>query len=213
MFHFYASDVPWFIKPIFYVIGKSGDENKAIEYASLVSQKGHLAVCEARYMLYELSMRRKDYEHAIDAIQSLAGQYPNNHLYVVRASEILDYTNRYSAVIDIGRKIWDAHHTQHRFQTRNDSTDYACICYCLGKAYSARGRSQEALEVFNEMIRDRMVVTFHDHVFYLLGKNYEKENDRENAMRCYKTVVELGPSSEYGKKAQERLASILKEGK
>jgi tetratricopeptide (TPR) repeat protein len=210
VFHFYASGVPWFVKPILYIFGKSGDEDKAIEYASLVSRKGHLAQYEAKFMLYELSMRRKDYEHAINAIQSLALQFPNNHLYTVRACELLDYTGRYSAVIDVGRRVWDVHHTPNYVCTKYDSSRFGGVCFCLGKAYTALGQSREAIEVFDEIVRDNLCVYFHDDIFYLLGTNYEQENDRENAMRCYRKVIESNSSSELVRKAQGRLENIPK---
>lgn len=212
VFHYYASGVPWYVKPILYIIGKNGDEDKAVEYASLVSQKGHLAVAEARYMLYDLGIRRKDYEQAINAIRPLARQFPNNHLYAIRACEILDYTDRYPDVIEIGKTVWDAHHRQHGFQLKNDSVHYVGICYCLGKAYSALGRSREAVEVFEEMIRDSMFVDAHYYIFYLLGKNYEKENDRENAVRCYRKVIEIDSSSDLAKISKERLKSMQMKG-
>ena len=94
--------------------------------------------------------------------------------------------------------------------TKSDSLNINHICSCLGEAYSEQGQSKEAIEIFEKMIEENLLVQRHDYFFLLLGRNYEKEHNNENSVRCYRKVIELTNTDASRKEAQERIIFLTK---
>lgn len=207
IFNYYASDVPWYFKPIVFIFGMSGDKEKAFEYLSLVSEKGTLAVYEAREMLAVFYLVKGDIEQAAILYKSLALQFRLNYKYANSATGLLYAAKHYTDVIEIGRNIWKFYHTPTRGLTKSDSLNINFICSCLGEAYSEQGQSKEAIEIFEKMIEENILVQKHDYFF---GRNYEKEHKNENSVRCYRKVIELTNNDASRNEAQERVIFLTK---
>jgi tetratricopeptide (TPR) repeat protein len=205
IFHFIGSLIPWYLKPILYIFGMSGDQDKALEYLTLVSTKGTLAVYEAREFLAALCLVREDQEQAANIYKSLAIQFPNNYKYKQTATYLLKERKRYSEVVEIGKKTWEEYRIRVNALTKSDSMNISRICQYLGEVYSEQGQSKGAIEIFEIIIERNILKKDHDYFFLLLGRNYEKEHNNENALHNYKKVIELTNTSDFRKEAEERI--------
>jgi pentatricopeptide repeat protein len=210
IFNYYASDVPLYLKPIVFILGMSGDKEKGIEYLTLVSDKGTLAIYEAREMLAVLYLIKGELEQAAILYKLLAMQFRCNYKYANSATGLLQATKHYTDVIEIGKNIWKLYHAHTGGLTKSDSLNINNICSYLGEAYSELGQSKEAIEIFEKMIEENILVQRHDHFFLLLGRNYEKEHNNVNSVRCYRKVMELTNTDTSRKEAQERIIFLTK---
>ncbi len=218
LFNFYASKVPWYIKPLMWIFGQSGSEEKAEEYLSLVSSKGDMAVYEARETLASLYYKRKDYQRAGELLKSLALQFPGNRLYAAQAMGILYYAlQRDSDVIEIGEKTLEGFTDRTHTMTRTDSAWLPYVYADLGLAYSREGSIQKAIENYREVIDDKMDGRLNPQtrssVYIDIAHNYEKEQNYENAIYYYKALLEFSKVSQHREEAQARIDSLTKIGK
>jgi tetratricopeptide (TPR) repeat protein len=204
LYHSVASNVPWFIKPILYIFGISGDEEKGIEYLTLVSSKGNLAVYEARWVLAQLYSRRKEDEKAFNIYQSLAQQFPNNYSFVSQVVEMLCDQKRYHEAIEIGKKVCETNKLSNTYNVH-----LVHIYEYLAQGYTETEKYQEAIEAYKKIIEMRTRVTYS---YAMIGNIYEKEKDNENAIDSYKKAIETGGEAKYREMAEERLEVLTKNG-
>lgn len=78
VFNFYASNVPWWLKPILWILGKSGTESKAEENLKKVVDNGNYAKYAAMEFLMQLYLRQEKFASAIQICDELGKMFPNN---------------------------------------------------------------------------------------------------------------------------------------
>ena len=81
VYHFAASNVPWYLKFFLGIFGMSGSEEKADSYLTLVAHKGTLAKYEAMEMLADLYVRRKMVDSAAVIYHKLIQEFPDGSYY------------------------------------------------------------------------------------------------------------------------------------
>ncbi len=97
LFNFYTSALPWFLKPLLFILGKSGSEDKAYDYLWLAGGKGEFTRYAAQEILGELYARDKSYDSSTAVYQKLIMQFPDSRLYYyTRLSCILMDGKEYS---------------------------------------------------------------------------------------------------------------------
>jgi len=205
VYHSIASGIPWYIKPILYIFGKSGDEDKAVEYLTMVSLKGNLGVYEARWVLAQQYSRTKENEKAFTLYQSLASQFPNNPAYVSQVIKLLFDQKRYPEAIEIGKILWENNKSSTSYDgSLAESYDY------LAQAYAETGKFREAIELFEKIIDMSTMVTYS---YTMMGNIYEKVKDYEKAIDSYQKAVESGGYAKYRKMSEERLEVLTRNRK
>ncbi len=136
--------MPWFLKPILFILGRSGSEKKAYEYLTLAADKGRLAKYEAEEGLALLYSRQGKSDSVISIYRRLIAELPNaRDFYHLKLTSALTEMEHYNACI--GECIAIIATSSGNVSTRVDYLQVGIIYVDLSHAYEALRRYQEAI--------------------------------------------------------------------
>ncbi len=207
LFNFFASSVPWFLKPILFILGRSGSEKKADEYLNLAATRGRLAKYEAEEGLALLYSRQGKSDSVISIYRRLISEFPNaRNFYHLKLTSALTEMEDYNACI--GECIAIIATSSGNVSTRVDSLQVGIIYVDLAHAYEALRRYQDAIKTYNDFLVRRIAPDFDSWAHLSLGRLYEAEGDTKDAITEYRWVVARNAGKRHVEMARDRLKDL-----
>jgi len=207
LFNYYTCVLPWYMKPILFILGRTGSRNRAYELLSLVSTKGTIAKYEAENILGELYEREGRYDSSCFEYSKLITCFPNSTPYYFdRIIWAFTTGNLYQMVV---RKCKEAlEFSKERQMTHWDSLYVGKIYSRLADAYEKLGDHGEAMETYNELANYSNTPYRVSEAHFSMARLYEQANDSPDAIREYEWVVNGAAAPELSKEARERLDDL-----
>ncbi len=82
-FNYYAAHIPWYLKPVAFILGIAGNEAEGILQLEKASQYGKYSSIEAtEFLATVVDMNKKDYANAAKLMLGLHHEYPRNPYFV-----------------------------------------------------------------------------------------------------------------------------------
>ncbi len=207
VYNYYASMVPWYLKPFLFVFGMAGSEEKAEKYLRLVVEKGTLAKYEAMEMLASLYERQKQVDSAGMIYRRLIQEFPDA-CYRYYFEFGIAYSNCKKRD-EMARTFQEAINRSNIRQPSEEEVRYLVNTYLLlGSDFLKMGRNEEAVSLYKQALGRNL--GYQDRFYYSLGVAYEKLGNKTLAIQSYQSVKGDGLTKEAYQKVQERLSELLK---
>jgi len=208
VFHYYASNVPWFMKPILFILGQRGTEKKALEYLTIVSEKGHRARYAAQELLADLHVRLKEMDIADSLYLDLTKKFPHNVNYNYKEIELKFKNENYLDVVEIGAKVLtsiDSHPDR-----KGDLSKLMRIYWWVVKSYEQLKKPEKAIETY-KLIIDKFEDGYYKSYYYLCrGYLFEKYKNNIEAIADFNWVLQNSRSITLKEDAQKHVNSLKK---
>ncbi len=207
LFNYYTGFLPWYLRPLLFILGKSGSKEKAYEYLYLVREKGSLVRYEAEDILGEFYGREDKPDSVRIMYHRLISEFPDAALhYYDKLTWVLMDAQCYDQEALECRNAIRASEILHL--TPADSMYLGKIYLRLASCYEKSGKLNEAILTCNEMIDRNITPPLSVSAHFALGGLYERANDFRNAAREYQWVVNAGSRPELVHRARERLDGL-----
>jgi tetratricopeptide (TPR) repeat protein len=207
IFNFYASDVPWYVKPVLWILGRSGDEDKAFDYLKLVAENGKLARYEAMELLMELCIRRKNYTMATELFEKLNSLFPGG---------------RYYNTASIGLYSWEYNCRDYGISVLSGAVSYAgdpetvidgkkelgVIYVILANSYWNRKNIDAGINCWKEVLNKNYLPDETDWMNLVLADKYLDSGNKPEAIKLYTRISRNEKESSYKRKAAEALKKL-----
>jgi len=207
VFNFYASNVPWWLKPILWILGKSGTESRAEENLKKVADNGNYAKYAAMEFLMQLYLRQEKYDQAIKLCDRLGKEFPNNRFKYKRiiSWSISGDDNRNKQMEFLRNEI--EHAKKEQFSEFN-KLEVAWFYLDLANNYSAMDDHVKSIAVYNELIDSKLVPGTESWSRLRLADEYSKLGKRKEAIDNINWVIKNSSSDVHKKMAKEKLAEL-----
>lgn len=208
LFHFYASGAPWYLKPILFLLGRNGSEEKAIKFLTLVSEKGKLARFEAEETLAELYVRRGEHRNADSLYRDLAARFPRNLSYYQKSAVSLFELGRYEQAIEICKKGINQLDNPTLTVSSLDSFRIGFLFILMAESYVKLNQLESALRAYKAFLEGGVGTQFFSFAYLSSGRIYEKLHERQQAAECYWKVITINRVPEHVKEARQRVNQL-----
>jgi tetratricopeptide (TPR) repeat protein len=207
VFNFYASNVPWWLKPILWILGRSGTESKAEENLKKVADNGNYAKYVAMEYLMQLYLRQEKFELAIKLCDRLGKEFPNNRYKYKRmiSWSISSDDNRKMLMEFVRNEIEQSKKEQ---LSEVNKIEVAYLYLSLAYIYSEMGDHLKSIAVYNEMIDSKLAPGFESWARVLLADEYSKIGKRKEAIDNINWVLKNSTADSHKKMAKEKLAEL-----
>ncbi len=207
LFNYYTCVLPWYLKPLAFILGGSGTRDKAFELLTLVSTKGTIAKYEAENILGELYEREEKLDSVSYLYSKLISQFPMAYLYYSdRILWAFADAGQYQTVV---RKCREAIKTSMKSHLSYfDSLYLARIYFRLADAYEKLGDNSNAMDTYNGFILHFASLKRISEAHFSMARLYEIANDSPDAIREYQWVVNKSTTPELMREAKDRLDNL-----
>ncbi len=207
LFNYYTSGLSWYLKPLLFILGKSGSEEKAYEYLNLAARNGRFTKYEAEDILGELYGREDKLDSATITYRRLGSQFPDAFMYYSDKLEWMLADHRdFERCAVISRETIKSSGT-HRL-TQIDSLYLAKTYFRLARCYEETGDNSLAMQTLIEMIDRHITMSLTAMAHYSVATLYEHANDPKDAIREYQWVVNSGTIPDLVNQARRRLDDL-----
>ncbi|KPK88241.1 hypothetical protein AMJ80_11345 [bacterium SM23_31] len=198
IFLYFADIMPKYIKPLMFIVGLSGDREKGLKKIRFAVENSALSKVEAYYFLATiLNKYEGNIEEAQKIYKMLHSEFPKN-LYYHYSMAVSSYEN--GNYLEAKKIFEEMNATWNRYYSRSVTYYLGCILHAVGDYYNSTIYLKSLAFSYSERFKDRQCETF-----YLIGLNYEYQNDRENALVYYNYAKENG-----SKLYSEEIKNLLK---
>jgi tetratricopeptide (TPR) repeat protein len=207
VFNFYASSVPWWLKPILWILGKSGTESKAEVNLKKVADNGNYAKYAAMEFLMQLYLRQEKFDQAIKLCDRLGKEFPNNRYKYKRivSGSISGDDNRKRQMEFLRNEIEQAKKEE---LSEINKVEVAGFYLGLANNYSAMGDHSKSIDVFNELIDSKLVPGTESWSRLRLSDEYSKLGKRKEAIENANWVLNNSNVDVHKKMAKEKLDEL-----
>ncbi len=147
-FNYYTTCIPWYLKPLAFVLGVSGNDDEGIAQLKKAAQFGKYTKIEAAVFLASVVyVNKEDYSSAAKLMLELHRQYPNNLDFIKNLCHDDYEMQNYSDVVNLANSALEM----------NDAIGL-CHQNTLGFIRFYRGESYEKLDEKNKAIADYEIV-------------------------------------------------------
>lgn len=210
LYNYFASNVPWYLKPFLWVFGMTGSEEKADAYLGLVAERGSLAKCEAMEWLAELYLKTQKVDSAIIVYRRLAQMFPENYYYLLKLGWTYRYAGHADTMADDFEEVIEHSKT---VELNEENIDCLRDIYSSLGAYLTRaGRIEEAISLYKDAL-GRDLPGYHVWSCYFIGRGYEKLGDKTSAIRYYQSIHNNELTLQVAREVRSRLNAMLKDSK
>lgn len=197
-----AGALPWYFKIMASLAGYRGNRAQGLAEVKRVTEQGHWAREDARFILAVLCRREKMYPQTLAVLQGLAESYPRNFLVRREIAGIYGIQGDWRAAA----KVYDdmvAKYEAH--QPGYTLIPVAKILYEAGQIHDRLGESAEALKRYEEAERLPANDIYVYRAELAAADLYWRQNRRSDALRKYRHVAAAVPNTEEGKAASRAL--------
>lgn len=207
VFNFYASNVPWWLKPILWILGRSGTESRAEENLKKVADNGYYAKYAAMEFLMQLYLRQEKLEEAVKLCNRLGKEFPNNRYKYKRiiSWSLSSDDNRNKQMEFLRSEI-----VQAKKEELSDinKLEVAWFYLDLANIYSAIADHSKSISVFNELIDSKLVPGTESWSRLRLAQEYSKLGKRKEVIDNANWVLKNSNADAQKKMAKEILAQL-----
>lgn len=207
IFNYYTSDVPWYIKPILWILGKSGTESSAHKYLKLVIEKGRFAKYEALEITAQLYIRQEKADLAFAIIDKLIQEFPENKYY---------YLFRFG--IDLAGKNMLAESDKLIMRGINlsksetladfEKLEIGYMYLYLAYFYYEAKEYNKVIGLWKELIGRKIVPGFDSWGHIVLGNAYLEIGNKTEAREYYNWVLKNSNIDNHKTIAKEKLSKL-----
>lgn len=207
VFNFYASNVPWWLKPILWILGRSGTESKAEENLKKVADNGNYAKYAAMEYLMQLYLRQKKFDLAIKYCDQLGKEFPNNrYKYKRMISWFISGDENYKRVNEYLRNEID--HAKKEVLSEINKLEVSHFYLSLANNYSAIGEYSKSIAVFNELIDSKLIPATESWSRVRLAEEYSKLGKTNEALYNINWVLKNSTAESHKTRVKEILAKL-----
>lgn len=209
LFNYLASSVSWYLKPVLYILGRSGSESKAYTYLNATSIKGNFAKFEAMETLAELYTENKKYHNADSIYKELKIQFPNNsYYYYFTYLKILYSSGANKKFFKIGDEVLNQLKLYHSFDD-SQKRYIALIFLTISLKYEKEGKIQKAIDIYSEFL-DKKLDNAETNSWFLFsrGKLYESIGKNSEAIIDYEIAIKQTNNQNLRNSIQSKLNKL-----
>jgi tetratricopeptide (TPR) repeat protein len=203
LFNSFASNAPWYMKPILWILGRSGSAERAREYLSLAATKSTLARTEAMEGLAQFHEMREERDSAFAIYQDLMRMYPHCTLYSLNAVRMLFSRREFSESAVLGDKVIASSDTTS--QGEMDVYRLGLVIVLISQSYENLGQTTRAIEPMKLLEESRYERKFGSFANLSLGHLYWKIGDRDKSKMSYERVLAINRVPNHVQEAREQL--------
>ncbi|KAF0153036.1 MAG: hypothetical protein FD143_476 [Ignavibacteria bacterium] len=207
LYNFYTSNVPWYIKPILWVLGKSGSEADALKYFQLVINKGRFAKYEAMEIMAHLYIRQKKGDLAFAIIDKLIQEFPESkyYYYIIFGAKFGN-----EEMLAEGNKLLTKGINLPKSETLSDleKIEIGTMYSFLAQYYFAAKEYNKVIMLWKELMGKRIVPGFDSWGYIMLGNAYLEIGNKTEARGCYNWVIKNSNSENHKTIAKEKLSKL-----
>lgn len=209
MMNLMTSDAPWILKPILWIFGLSGSEDKAYEYLSAAYQKGKLVKLEAGTYLAQLFERRKEFKKSFDTYYALIQKYPMRMGLRAESTSPLWADKRYDDVIALSKDAMDVFESGRFSFTPADSGWMESLFINCSRAYKLKGDTTSAVSVLEDFTHKKSYQPIDKwRAYSSLADFYLTHKDTAKAIYNYQALLAGDAPDDTKKRVQETLGKI-----
>jgi tetratricopeptide (TPR) repeat protein len=194
MKNFMVSALPWIFKPILYLLGLTGTEEKAEEYLAIAYEKGKGVHLEAGGYLAQLYERRKDWAKSEAIYADLLRRYPYRVGMCAQGLGPLYWEKKYDEVVERCRGMMKRFENDGHVFTRSDSLWMVSIIWSAGNGLHFQTKEAEAIRCFEDALRNRTYERLNKwRLWWSLGDLYRDQRRIEDARTSYQKALAMAP--------------------
>lgn len=199
VFNFYTSAVPWYFKPILWILGKMGTESQAELYLKKVADWGSIAKYAATEKLVQLYLRQEKYDLAVKLNDELINKFPQTkYKYLLTVGWALANRNEYSHCLNIFKQGYELSKLEHNVDSIN-RIEISYMYTGLAKTFELTGDLHGSLQIYKEFLERKLDSSFDPWVYYEMANLYSKLGMKNEETDCY-TWIKLNSKNDYYKK-------------
>jgi hypothetical protein len=210
LFDYLADVVPRehpFLRP-FALFLPHGDRRRGLEELERAATRGRFVGTEARYALYQVHFSfEKDYGKALADAQWLRRRHPDNPLFQIAEGRVYAQLALWP---DAGLVFQEVAERQVEGRPGYSGALAEEALYWLARGEMAGGRYGSALQYLDRLdylVSERNYDTYLRAAGRLRrGMTYDALGRRDDAVRCYREVLAMGPEDDVRDRAREFLA-------
>ena len=209
MMNLMTSDVPMFLKPILWLFGLNGSEEKAYDYLSTAFHKGRIVRLEGGTYFAQLLERRKECKHSFEVYSQLIQEYPMKVGLRAESMSPLWADKRYDDVISLGGSTMQMFESHEYFLSTSDSSWLPSILMSTSRAYTLKGDTASSVALLEDFINNdsyQAIPKWRMHSS--LAGTYLTRNDTAKAVYNYKAILTSTAPDDTKQHAWEMLGKI-----
>ena len=199
-----VSALPWVFKPLLYLLGLSGSEERAEEYLTIAYEKGEGVRFEAGNYLAQLYERRKDWVRSGAIYADLLKRYPYRVGMCAQGLGPLSAEKKYDEVVDRCKGMMRRFENDRREFTRADSISMISIISSAGYSFLRQGKTAEAIGFYENALRNVAYEKLNRWILqWSLGDLYRDQRQIREARESYQRALATAPGKQRNKIQKE----------
>jgi tetratricopeptide (TPR) repeat protein len=183
------------------IIGISGSKEKGLQYLREAAASGGLSSMDAKIALALFLRREEKYKEALDVVRGMTRDYPRNFLVANEYAYLLNASGNGPEAVMAFRRVLNNCQAGRYALARPELAAFG-----LGEALKGQRRFSEAARAYESVSGYREVEQeLVQRADLSAGEMYDAVNERERALRMYRTVIEANEASTAAKLAKKRL--------
>jgi len=206
IFNFHASQVPWYLEAILWILGRSGDEEKALEILELLSEQGNYSRYEAQELLLSLYIRRHELKATERLYSEIEKELPGMKYYLT-TNLIWDCwrnkEEKFAAEL-VSEKLEKSKWTdveQHR-------KELGVIYILLANTYWKLNENQRAIIYWEKVVNENCLPEESGWLKLVLANSYKNAGKEDEAIQLYEEIIRSSPNGSTKEKAEEAIQKI-----
>lgn len=207
VFNYFASGLPWYLKPVLWMLGKSGSESKARKYLKIAGEKGQYAKYEALEFLVKLFIRENKPDSAAVIINKLIKDLPGSKYYfffrfgvrMLNNHMLYESNKLIMKGIDLSR--------QDTLSTM-DTLEVGYMYVYLAQSFFKAGNYNRVIELWKDLIQRKLLPNEEQEGYIMLANSYMELGDKAKAKKYYEWVFHKSTNPNLIKIAREKLEEL-----
>ena len=201
-----AGSLPWAFRTLAAIMGLRGDKERGIRTVEEVAAEGKLNRIDARILLCALYRRENRPRNAIPFIQELIRQFPRNYILRLELSQMYSMAGDKAPALEAVEEIAQL---KTRHAPGYDRVPWETIWFQRGIIQFWYRDFREALENLQKVAAAGDTVDLNTGAWAQLrvAQIHDLQNQRPQALECYKKTIGHAPQSEAAQEARKYLAS------
>ena len=206
IYNFFASSVPWFIKPLLWIMGRSGSESEA--------EKDLKVACGGRYSKYEaldylalLYFRQKNVDAAVPIVHKLIEDFPNARFYHLVYFGFFLINND---MLEESEKLLNESVSAVDHETLNELNKYEIgdLYFYLAYKYKEKGKYDKVIRLWKEEIKGNYIPANESWGYLEMGNSYLEIGEKAEAKNCFEWILNNSKVEKHIKEAKEKLKDM-----
>lgn len=205
-FDYYASHIPWFLKPISFLFGLNGEEDNAVRELKITVKSGMHARAEAaEFLAVTVYMSKGMWSDALEILAGLHSEYPFNPGFARNLCIVLYKMNDYPAVVRLADSTFARYARGGPDYMFN--TGYMRILRAMSNL-KLRTNYRSAVADCGEVISAGQPEFLIPWAYYIRGTIHAEWNMKEEAASDFETALRMKDFDSSRSRAKQALDSL-----